>query len=480
MILMPEFMRVLSTHHFLSPDGKSFSFDHRANGYSRGEGIGAVLLKPLDDALRDGDTIRAVIRGSGSNQDGKTPGITLPSLEAQAALIRTVYKDAGLDYEQTSFFEAHGTGTAAGDPIELGALGATFGVKRNPGNPLHVGSLKANIGHLEGCAGLAGVMKAVLSLETGLIPPNVNFEKPNPKLKLDEWGIKIPLELTPWPTEGLRRASVNSFGYGGSNAHVILDDAFHYLKERGLHGNHNTIVSADDPSLTTPSIDSGVGTDESLTSLDDSDFFPPPKHQKLFVISSPEQSGLPRLEEAYLKFLEARQTKIEAGEIDEVVITDNLLYADSMAYTLSDRRTVFPWKTYAIASCTQDLSKSLHRGLPKAIRSGKASGICFVFTGQGAQWFAMGRELQTHEIFAHSLREAGEYFSSLGSSWSLVEEINRNEKATKVNQTEISQPICTALQVALVDLITYWGIVPKAVVGHSSGEIGMNSFHVLQ
>lgn len=191
LILTPSTMMPMTALNFLSPDGKCFTFDERANGYGRGEGIGAVILKPLEAALKDNDTIRAVIRGSGVNQDGRTPGITMPSKDAQAMNIRAVYEAAGLGYGRTAYFEAHGTGTQAGDPTELGAISETFAETRNSEDPIFVGSVKTNIGHLEGCAGIAGLVKGVLMLENGLIPPNLYFEKANPKIDLDAWKIKV-------------------------------------------------------------------------------------------------------------------------------------------------------------------------------------------------------------------------------------------------------------------------------------------------
>lgn len=182
---------------FLSPDSKCYSFDHRANGYARGEGLGAVIIKRLSSAIRDGDTIRAVVRGTGVNQDGRTPGITLPSQEAQRALIRETYAKAGLELEQTRYFEAHGTGTAAGDPLEAGAIAATFAEARtkDDGEPLIVGAIKSNIGHLEGSSGLAGLIKTILVLETGNIPPNIWMEKINPKIPAKQWKLKVRIWL---------------------------------------------------------------------------------------------------------------------------------------------------------------------------------------------------------------------------------------------------------------------------------------------
>lgn len=223
----------------LSPDGLSYSFDHRANGYSRGEGFGMVVLKRVSDAILDGDTIRAVIRGCGSGQDGRTPGLTQPSKSAQADLMRSVYSRASLDPSLTRFFEAHGTGTVVGDSIEAGAISEVFTAYRSPDAPLYVGSVKSNIGHLEGAAGIAAIIKAVLTLEDGIIFANATFEKSNPKIS-ESWNLKFPTEATIWPQSGLRRMSVNSFGIGGSNVHVVLDDAYHFLSQHHLFGNHHT------------------------------------------------------------------------------------------------------------------------------------------------------------------------------------------------------------------------------------------------
>lgn len=175
----------------LSPDGQCYSFDHRANGYSRGEGIGVLILKRVTDAIRDHDTIRGIIRSTGCNQDGHTPSITLPSSTAQETLIRETYKKAGLSMQPTRFFEAHGTGTPVGDPIESKALGSAFRQNRTTRDPLWVGAAKSNIGHLEGASGIAGVIKAMLVLEKGIIPPNTNFEKANPKIDTDFLRIRV-------------------------------------------------------------------------------------------------------------------------------------------------------------------------------------------------------------------------------------------------------------------------------------------------
>ncbi|KAJ5683540.1 polyketide synthase [Penicillium macrosclerotiorum] len=195
LILSHEFMSTMSMMRFLSPDGRCHTFDEAANGYARGEAIDCLILKPLADALQNGDTIRAVIRGTGSNQDGRTPGITLPSGSSQEALIRDVYNRAGLCPSETDVVEAHGTGTQAGDPVEIGAIARVFGPGRSVDKPLRIGSIKTNVGHLEGASGVAGVIKAVMMLENRVILPSRNFENPNPHIPMEEWNLKVLFSL---------------------------------------------------------------------------------------------------------------------------------------------------------------------------------------------------------------------------------------------------------------------------------------------
>ncbi|KAF7595519.1 hypothetical protein BBP40_005855 [Aspergillus hancockii] len=475
LMLIPDIMTAMTSLHFLSPDGKCHSFDQRANGYSRGEGAAVVILKPLHLALRDNDVIRAVIRNSGVNQDGNTPGITLPSADAQEALIRQTYDGAGLSFADTGYVEAHGTGTPAGDSVEARALANTFGSARAHGDPVYVGSLKTNIGHLEGGSGLAQVVKAVFALEKGEIPPSLWFENANRRIPLDEWRLAVPTKLIPWPKSGLRRVSINSFGYGGTNAHCILDDAYHYLKERRLKGSHNTKTEhgAESP---TSSTDSGIlvtppALDEitsllpkELTGLGALDYFSSYREKKrstLFAWSSHEQLGVARTANIYADYLTAKE---EAG-----VESHELL--ERLALTLSARRSILPWKSFVVASNLAELKQKLLDLSRKPTRSSKPPKLAFVFTGQGAQWFAMGRELCVHQIFRESLEAASAYLVSMGCLWSLLHELLQDESSSNINNAALSQPLCTAVQVALVDLLRHWGVKPSAVVGHSSGEI---------
>lgn len=191
MFFNPDNMTSMANLGMLSPDGICYSFDHRANGYARGEGYGFLVIKRLSDALKDGDTIRAIIRATGSNQDGKTPGITQPNGDAQERLIRDTYRSAGLERKLTRYFEAHGTGTPTGDPIEARAIAMAFDGERSEDDPLYIGSVKTNIGHLEGASGIASLIKTLLVLEKGVIPPNVWFEKANPRISESDWNIKV-------------------------------------------------------------------------------------------------------------------------------------------------------------------------------------------------------------------------------------------------------------------------------------------------
>ncbi|KAH9906956.1 fatty acid synthase S-acetyltransferase [Xylariomycetidae sp. FL2044] len=446
-MLSLETSAYLASMNFLSPDGVCYSFDHRANGYGRGEGVVALLLQPTDLAVSAGHTIRAVIRSTGTNQDGKTPGLTQPSAEAQETLIRDVYAKAGLDFGSTRYVEAHGTGTAIGDPTEVTALGRVFKSWRSAESPLYVGSLKANFGHLEGASGLAGVIKAILVLERGIIPPQANFEKLNPAIDGEFYHIKIPTESTAWPTPGLRRVSVNSFGVGGTNSHVVLDDAFHYLRLSFDACNLTSSLVENLQFQSRPSHDRGVLPNGPNTAEHGSPY-------ELLLWSAADEPALSRMLHDY----QAYYSRISK---DEQAVCQ-------LAQTLAFRRTRFRWRAFAVADMMTLPLQETTTSITKPARTLEKLGACFVFTGQGAQYAGMGLKFGCYPSFAKSLYESDAIFAKLGAEWHIQDVIGDEDKLAT---PEHSQPICTALQIALVELMKSFGITPTCVLGHSSGEI---------
>ncbi|KAF7555862.1 hypothetical protein G7046_g6445 [Stylonectria norvegica] len=450
MILTPNTIMPMTALNFLSPDGKCFTFDSRANGYGRGEGIGVVILKRLSDALRDNDTIRAVIRGTKVNQDGHTTGITLPSKEAQVANITSLYESAGLDFNQTAYVECHGTGTQAGDWRELKAISETLASVRSADNPIAVGSVKPNIGHLEGAAGVAGFIKGVLTLEHGKIPANINFETANPDIDFEAWKVKVPRTMMDWPLAGLRRVSVNCFGFGGTNAHVVIDEAPRYLSARGLRGNHNSLEDM------TSTNESRLSNKES----NDAEMKMFPFEPQIFCYSSHEKSGVRRVIDSHVPYLNSQDESSDT-------------FLQDYAYTLGSRRSNLEWKHVIVAkSLTELISKIQDSDEASFRRGGKHPKLCFVFSGQGAQFAQMGKDLLPFEAFRDSLEAAAAYMKNiLGSPFDLIEEILKGANDSRISDPEISQPATTALQVALVDLLDSFLILPKYVIGHSSGEV---------
>ncbi|KAK2728269.1 polyketide synthase [Colletotrichum kahawae] len=456
--LTPECMSFpLSNAGFLSPDGRSYSFDRKANGYARGEGYAFVLLKPLKAALRDGDTIRSVIRATGVNQDGRTPSITQPSVAAQVELIKKTYEAAGLSLSETEYVEAHGTGTVVGDPIEASAIGQVFRPHRN--RPVWIGSVKSNIGHLEGASGLAGLLKAVFALEQSMIPPIADFEEANPAIDVDKLGIRFPTKLTPWPvTElGVRRASISSFGYGGSNAHAVLDDAYNYLRTHGLTGHHRSVGSSRNITNGTLTNGSHVNGHKSNGNAHDSEVSTNP--YGLLTFSAADEDGTRR----QVSTLEDHLAQHPASSANALA---------DLAHTLS-RRSLLSWRAFAVVESSDDLTSTLAKSLSPVVFAlpSKTPELGFVFTGQGAQYSRMGLGLLQYQVFHQSLLDCNDYLRSLGCEWSVLEEMQRPIDSSTVHKPALSQPLCTALQVAIVDLLRSWDVVPQSVCGHSSGEI---------
>jgi zearalenone synthase (highly reducing iterative type I polyketide synthase) len=447
LLLNPDLFMFLSNQNFLAADGCCKAFDESGDGYGRGEGVATLILKSVDQALAHGDPIRAVIRGSAVNQDGRTRGMTLPNAEAQEQLIKQAYHSAGLDMAETRYVECHGTGTKAGDSTETEALSRTLSRVRTDSDRLWIGSVKANIGHLEACAGLASLIKCVRILETGYIPSTPSFKRGNPNVKWDEWKLRVPTALTKWPTNDLRRVSTQGFGYGGTNAHLVLDDAYHYLESRRLQGHHYTINFNTPPTSLRPN-----GTHDPMP--------------RIFCLSAHDRDGLKRMRSSLLQHLTSKSDWLRRVDEED--------YLRDLAYTISERRTRLQWRTYVTASSLSELEKNLLSEDSLAVRCPPRSPrLGFVFTGQGAQWPEMGMHLMRYDVFKKSVERSARFVMDvLGCDWDVVQELSRPKASSRLGLAVFSQTLCTVLQVALVDLLASWNIHPSAVAGHSSGEIG--------
>ena len=383
-----------------------------------------VLLKPLSDALRDKDPIRAVIAHSGVSQDGRTKGITLPNGNAQEELIRRVYREANLNPKDCGFAEMHGTGTKVGDPIEATAMQAALGGGRTARNPLYIGSVKSNVGHLEGASGVISIIKTTMMLDSGLLLPNADYKKPNPNIPFAQWNMKVVNSTRPWP-RGKKYASVSGYGFGGTNAHVVLEQP------------------------------------PQLKQSPDTESYQDPK-RKLFLISANDKESLARRIQDYTIYFEQRPEVFE-----------NSLFSN-FAYTLGSKMSNLSYRVALSATSLNDLGVQQAQLKVNPTRVHKAPTIAFVFTGQGAQWAQMGIPLMDeYPTFKSAVKRADRCLrEDLGADFSLIEELKKDSKSSQINTPYMSQPACTALQIALTDLLRSWGLQPTSVMGHSSGEIG--------
>ncbi|KAK4156109.1 hypothetical protein C8A00DRAFT_41378 [Chaetomidium leptoderma] len=421
-----------------SPSGRCWTFDARADGYIKAEAINCLILKRLDDAVRHGDPIRAVIRGTSTNSDGWTPGIASPSPEAQAAAIRRAYARAGIaNFGDTAYLECHGTGTLAGDPIECSAAASVFSASRSDEFPLRIGSVKSNIGHSEPAAGISGMLKAVLAVERAIIPGNPTFGIPNPKINFEAYKLLASKASTPWPRGMMRRASVNSFGYGGSNAHAIVE--------------HPAILVSGFEATSVTS----YATESSTYDMFGADEDEVDTTRGLLVFSANDETSLRAHVKEYIRHLANPAVKVQSADL---------------AYTLAQRRTRHFFRAYAVSDGAQFKESQVVYG--KLASSTPRVG--FVFTGQGAQWPRMGRDLlekfplarQTIQLLDQTLQTMAD-----PPSWRLESELCEPRSPEHMRLPEFSQPLVTALQLALLAVLRDWGLEPAAVVGHSSGEI---------
>ncbi|HEY0603184.1 MAG TPA: beta-ketoacyl synthase N-terminal-like domain-containing protein, partial [Herpetosiphonaceae bacterium] len=423
-MLAPEAMLFLAKSRALSPTGRCRTFDAAADGFVRGEGCGVLVLKRLGDALADGDTIHAVIRGSAINHDGASSGLTVPNGHAQQSLIRQALEQAQLQPSDVDYVEAHGTGTNLGDPIELRALGEVLGDDRD--RPLIVGSVKTNIGHLEAAAGVTGVIKAVLALQHGEIPPHLHFREPSPHIPWDELPLTIPTAPTPWPVRsGAQRiAGVSSFGLSGTNAHVLIAEA------------------------------------------------PPRDEPEEEAAEATEILSLSAKSEAVLRALAASYERLLAAD-PALPLADVCFTANTGRAYLAHHMAVIGDSTAQVRSRLADFvaGRDAPGLLSGQTRTPRRPKIAFLCTGQGAQYIGMGRELYaTEPVFREALGRCDAIVAPLLGTSLLAVLYPETTAAASIDDTLYTQPALVALEYALAELWRSWGIVPAVVFGHSVGE----------
>ncbi len=471
-LLMPDSFIAFSQMGMLSPDGKCKSFDARANGFVRGEGAGMILLRPLAQAMANGDRIYAVIRGTAVNQDGRTPGMTVPRQESQELLLRNACDCAGVAPNMIQYVEAHGTGTLVGDPIETRALGSVLCADRPTDQPCIIGSVKTNIGHLEAGAGIASVIKVALALHHHQIPRNLHFEQPNPKIDFAALKLRVPVTSEPWPErDGLRLAGINGFGYGGTNAHVVLQGLD--MESHGM-GSHD-MEAAPSPLPAQP-----------VAALaDSSQSRPQPRASAVLRPQEPASTEPASTEPATQLFpLSARcpdALRDAARDMQQFIdATAADVSLRELAGHAAHRRSHHDHRLAVVAESKQHLSDQLalfaqNQSAPDTISNRCSAGtsrqLTFVCSGQGPQWWAMGRQLlETDPTFREIIERCDRISRQLGS-WSLMDELQADESVSRMHATAIAQPAIFALQVALGEMWRRWGVVPTQLVGHSVGEV---------
>ncbi|TQM33307.1 type I polyketide synthase [Nocardia bhagyanarayanae] len=420
-MLQPETFVMMCKGGFLAADGRCKSFDAAGDGYGRGEGGGMVVLKKLDDALRDGDRIYAVVKATGSNQDGRTTAITVPNADSQEALARSVCARAGLAPDLISYVEAHGTGTPVGDPIELRALGRVYGAEAGCAESLGVGSLKATLGHTEAASGIASVIKSALAISHRTLPPQGWLDTPNPDIPFDELGLHIQLEPRPLaPEDGPMTVAVNGFGYGGTNAHAILQE-------------FRAAAATPEPK--------------------------PARHFGVLPLSARSTAAV--------RAMAGRFADLLAAGADR----------DHLAEAAWTRLAHHQYRTGVLVGETEEMIRDLRQFAAGEGRDAartvarRTDEPVFVFSGMGPQWWGMARDLLgAHGAFAAEAERIDAAFRAV-SGWSIIEELLRPEAESRVTGTEVAQPANFLVQAALVAELAEYGIKPAAVVGHSVGEV---------
>ncbi len=428
LVLQPDPSVGFAAAQMLARDGRCKAFDARGDGFVRSDGVGIVVLKRLADALADHDPIYAVIRGSAVNNDGRSGGLLMtPSRAGQEAVLREAYRNSGISPGQVQYVEAHGTGTSVGDPIEAMALGTVLDTDRPADRPCRIGSVKTNIGHAEGAAGIAGLIKVALALKHRAIPASLHFDQPNPAIPWNELPLTVQRALTPWPAEATPAvAGVSSFGISGTNSHVVVTDLF----------------------------ESTIGHRPNTPTADVAQLLP---------ISAHSAEALEAMARAHRDM--ARDGRGQLADI---------------CYTAGVRRTHHDHRLSVVGRSLSEIGEQLDAHLAGEARRGVAAGrrlpdtkpkIAFVFPGQGSQWLGMARRLMDQEPAFRTTLESCAHALSRYAEWSLLDEIHADAATSRLEEIDVVQPVLFAVQIALAGQWRAWGVEPDAVVGHSMGEV---------
>jgi acyl transferase domain-containing protein/NADPH:quinone reductase-like Zn-dependent oxidoreductase/SAM-dependent methyltransferase len=515
-IMDPSFQIAMDKLGALSGTSMSHAFDASADGYARGEGYAAIYLKKPEKAMQDGSPIRALVRGSAIGANGRSAGITHPSGTAQEDIIRKAYENAGLLPSDTPFLECHGTGTRVGDPLEVTAAGNVFGPGRSEDDPLLIGSVKTILGHTEGAAALAGIFKAILALEAGAIPPTLGVEILNPKIDFKKAKAKVVTEVVPFPMGKPRRVSVTSAGFGGSIGHCILDhvnEVYPDYTKPGIRCNSSLATQVARNGNGPASIDgvngvshtnghhtnglhtnglhtnghhtnghhtnghhtNGHHTNSTAYGLTTGNQVVPQTTRHHPNVRTPKRTAIADASTrqlVLLPFSAHNNSSLQANISALSHAIDQNSLAD-IVYTLAARRSQLTQRTFYVVdknSVADELS-----GEAQIISSSlsEAPQLGFVFTGQGAQWHAMGAQLFEYQIFRSAIEHLDYVLSTFPNapSWKIADILQGDCNVDLVNTPAVSQTVCTAVQIGLVDLLASWSVHPSGVVGHSSGEI---------